>query len=795
MKAAIRNLLQKPGLNALVIVALALGLGANTAVFSVVNGVLFTPFAFEEIENLLIIRDTKLPQFPEFSVSPGNFIDWQKSATAFENMGAWSNTRFNLLEGSEPEALRGVFVTASLLPTVRVKPMIGRAFLPEEDQVGKSNVVILSHRLWQRRFASDAAVLGRSVNLSGRSYTVVGVMPPKQSFPNSDIDLWTPIAFDGATLQNHGSHYLGAVARLKNGVSFEKATGELETIARRLEEAYPNSNKGWGVKTIPLVEVSVGTVRQSLWILLGAVAFVLLIACANVANLLLVRSNARQREMAIRVAIGASRWQVMRQVLTESLMLSLLGGAAGLMLANWGIDALLTLAPTVLPRTQEIRLDATVFSFTFLISVATGLMFGLLPALQSSTPNLNDALKEGGRGSVTSRRRQRVRHILVVSEVGLSMILLVGAGLLIRSFNRLEQVNPGFDPRNALAVSMSLPSTKYAQEDDRRRFVSRVLEEVQSIPGVQAAGVGHVAPFNSDWVVSIIVDGRPRPAPGESLSTNYYSVTPQYFKAMGIPLKSGRLFADSDTKDSPRVAVISESFAKRLFPNEDPIGKRVILTQGPEAWREIVGIVGDVKHYGLDRETTLQAYEPFMQIPFSGLTFIVRAEGDLSSVSSAIRARVRSVDKDQPIITLRPMDEVVAASIGQRRFSTVLLTAFAGIALLLASVGLYGVMAYLVTQRTHEIGLRMALGAPRVNVLRLILGQGMLLTIIGLAVGLAGAFALTRLMGTMLFEVTATDPITFAGIPFVLAAVALLACYVPARRATKVDPIIALRYE
>jgi putative ABC transport system permease protein len=795
MKTAIRSLLKRPALNVLVIFALALGLGANTAVFSVVNGVLLRPLPFDEAENLLIIRDTKIPQFPEFSVSAGNFIDRQTQSTAFEGMGAWSNVRFNLIEGSEPEALRGALVTASLLPTVRVTPMLGRVFLPEEDQEGSSNVVILSHRLWQRRFGSDPGVLGRSVNLNARSYTIIGVMPPDQAFPNSDIDLWAPIAFNAAAKANHGSHYLGSVARLKAGVSLEQATAELETIARRLEETYPGSNKGWGVKTIPLVESAVGSVRVPLLILLGAVAFVLLIACANVANLLLVRSNARYREMAIRVAIGASRWDLMKQVLAESLLLSMLGGAAGIVLANWGIDALLALAPQALPRAQEIRIDTNVFLFTLLVSAATGLLFGLVPALQSSRPHLNDALKEGGRGSPGSRRRQQIRYALVVAEVALSMILLVGAGLLIRSFVQLGNVNPGFDPRNALTVSLALPSQKYPGSDERRQFVDRALEEMSSIPGVLSVGVGHVTPFTGDYVVGVIIDGVPRPAPGEIVNTNYYAVSPGYFKAMGIPLKRGRIFQTSDTKDSTRVAVISETFANRFFPNENPIGKRVHLTQGPEAWREIVGIVGDVKQYGLDSETTLQAYEPFAQMPFSGLTFVVRTQAEPTSIASTIRERVRKLDKDQPVTTLRPMDEIVDDSLSQRRFSTVLLTVFAGIALLLASVGLYGVMAYLVTQRTSEIGLRMALGAPRIHVFKLVLGQGMLLTIAGLVLGLAGASVLTQLMTTMLYEVTAKDPLTFAGIPAVLAVVALLACYLPARRATKVDPIVALRYE
>jgi len=795
MKTAARHLLKKPGFSLLVVFALALGLGANTAVFSVVNGVLLKPLPFEESENLVIIRDTKLPQFPEFSVAPGNFLDWQAQSTAFESMAAWSNTRFNLLEGTEPEALRGVFVTASLLPTVRVQPMLGRAFSADEEQEGRGNVVILSHRLWQRRFGSDPGAVGRSINLNAQSYTIVGVMPPKQEFPNSDIDLWAPLAINANMRSNHGSHYMGAVARLKNGVSIEKGSAELVTIARRLEETYPDSNKGWSVKVTSLIDQAVGGVRRPLLILLGAVVFVLLIACANVANLLLVRSNARQREMAIRIAIGANRRQVIRQILAESLLLSVLGGAAGIAIAKWGIDALLMLAPQVLPRTQEIRVDTTVLGFTLLMSIATGLVFGLIPALQASKPNLNDTLKEGSRGASSGQHRQRIRSILVVAEVALSLILLVGAGLLIRSFSRLQNVNAGFVPQNAIAISLALPQQKFPQDDDRRRFVERSLEEISTIPGVETVGISHSVPLVNDYVVSILVEGRPKPGPGERLSTNYYAVTSGYFKAMGISLKRGRPFNAQDVKDSPRVAVVSESFANRIFPGEDPIGKRVNLTQGSDAWREIVGIVGDVKQYGLDRETTLQAYEPYMHMPFSNMTFVVRSTTDPSSLFQSIRSRLRNVDKDQPLTSMKLLDQIVSESTGQRRFSATLLTAFAGVALILATVGLYGVMAYLVTQRTHEIGLRMALGAARTSVFRLIVGQGLVLTAFGLVIGLAGALALTRLMSSMLYETSATDPLTFAGIPIALALVSFFASYLPARRAMKVDPIVALRYE
>ena len=620
-------------------------------------------------------------------------------------------------------------------------------------------------------------------------------MPPKQAFPNGDIDLWAPIAINANMRSNHGSHYMGAVARLKRGTTIEKGLTELVTIARRLEEAYPDSNKGWSVKVVSLIDQAVGGVRRSLLILLGAVVFVLLIACANVANLLLVRSNARQREIAIRIAIGASRRQVIRQVLAESLLLSFLGGAAGIAIAKWGVDALLFLAPQVLPRAQEIRVDMTVLGFTLVMSIATGLIFGLIPAMQASKPNLNDTLKEGSRGASSGQHRQRIRNILVVAEVALSLILLVGAGLLIRSFSRLQNVNAGFVSQNAIAISLALPQLKFPADDDRRRFVDRSLAEISTIPGVETVGVSHSVPLINDYVVAVLVEGRPKPGPGERLSTNYYAVTSGYFKAMGISLKRGRTFTPQDAKDSPRVAIVSESFVNRIFPDEDPIGKRVQLTQGPDAWREIVGIVGDVKQYGLDQETTLQAYEPYTQMPFSSITFIVRSTGEPSVLFQSIRSHLRAVDKDQPLTSMKRLDQIVSESTGQRRFSAVLLTAFAGVALVLATVGLYGVMAYLVTQRTHEIGLRMALGAPRANVFQLIVGQGLMLTAFGLVIGLAGALVLTRLMSVMLYETSATDPLTFASISIALAFVSLFATYLPARRAMQVDPIVALRYE
>jgi putative ABC transport system permease protein len=567
----------------------------------------------------------------------------------------------------------------------------------------------------------------------------------------------------------------------------------MSAIASRLSQQYPDSNAGWGVSLFKMQEYESRDIKPALLVLLGAVALVLLIACANVANLLLARATARAREIAIRTALGASRWRVIRQLLTESILLALVGGGIGLLLAVWGVDLLLALAPEDLPRVNNGALDARVLGFTILITLLTGIVFGLVPALQSSRPNLNETLKEGGRG--TTGGHHRVRGALVVTEVALALMLLIGAGLLIRSFYRLQQVDPGFNPKNALAVTVSLPAKKYAEEDQQAAFFTQLIEKVSGLPGVVAVGATQSLPIQGDYVLGFNIQGRPPDAPGEEPTTNYYAVSPDYFKAMGIPLLRGRLFTERDKKDAPRVAVINETMAKKYFPDEDPIGKGINVTNGPERFREIVGIVADVKQYGLDRPTTAQTYEPFLQTPFSGMTLIVRTEGNPTALNAGVRGQVLSIDKDQPVSRSRSLEEVIAESVAKQRFAMLLLGIFAVVALILAAVGLYGVMSYAVTQRTHEIGIRMALGAQQKDVLKLVVGQGMILALIGVGVGIVASLLLTRVMTTLLFGVTATDPLTFLAIPLLLAAVALVASLVPARRAMKVDPMIALRYE
>ena len=793
LRYGIRMLLQNPGFTVVAVIALALGIGANAAIFSVVNAVLLRPLPYDDPSRLMILRENKLPQFPEFSVSPGNFLDWQKQNTTFENMAAVNGSAYNLITESEPERLIGARVTAGLFEMLGARPAQGRIFLDEEDQPGHETVAILSDGLWRRKFGADPGVIGQSITLNATSFTVVGIMPPTFQFPDRDTALWTPMAFNAGQAQQHGSHYLAVIGRLKPGATPEQANTEINTIAAQLAEQFPNSNTGWRANVFPMQEYDVRDIKPALLVLLGAVILVLLIACANVANLLLARSTARQKEMGIRTALGASRWRVARQLLTESVLLSLVGGCAGLLLARWGLASMIAMAPQDLPSIRNVTLDARVLGFTLVVSLLTGLIFGLAPALQSSSTNLNETLKEGGRGTTGSHHR--VRGALVVSEVAIALLVLVIAGLLIRSFYRLQQVDPGFNPRNALAIGVSLPGKKYPQDDQKSAFFTRLLERVSTLPGVTAAGVSQSLPIQGDYLLGFNIQGRPPVPPGEDLSTNYYAVSPDYFNAMGIRLLRGRTFTEHDNKDAPGVAVINEEMARRSFPGEDPIGKGINVTNGPERFRQIIGIVADVKQYGLAQPSTMQTYEPSLQNPFSGMTLVVRTDGDLGTLSGAIRSEVLAIDREQPLSRIRPLEQIVSESMSKERFLMLLLGIFAAVALTLAAVGLYGVISYSVTQRTHEIGIRAALGAQRKDVLKLIVGQGMMLALIGVGIGLVVAFAATRLMATLLFGITATDAFTFVAIPAILTGVALVSCLVPARRATKVDPMIALRYE
>jgi putative ABC transport system permease protein len=794
---ALRQLIKAPSFTIVAIITLALGIGACTAIFSVVNVVLLQPLDYRQPDRIVNIRETQLPQFPEFSVSPPNYLDWEKQTKSYEYLAAYAGSRINLTGDGEPQQLLAVKVTGHYFDVYGIKPVVGRFLLPEEDAQGKNHSVVLSYGFWQRVFGGARDVAGRAVQLNGEPYTIVGVAPLGFGL-TSKVDAWLPMAFkpDETASDARGGHYINVVGRLKPAVTVAQARAELEVIASQLAKQYPDSNKGWGIFMMPLQDYTVRDVKPVLYTLLGAVGCVLLIACANLANLLLARATARSREISIRAALGAGRARLIRQLLTESVVLAVCGGIAGVLLARWGLDALLALAPTSLPRITEIHLDFGVLLFSLALSIVTGLLFGIAPALLAARADVNEALKQGTRGSTEGGARGRLRSALVVIEVTFSLMLLGGAGLLARSFMQLTHVDPGFVPENATLLRISLPQKKYAEKDQQIAFANALLERIRNLPGVQAAGVTHSMPLVGDYVLGFNIEGRPHIDPADLPNTNYYAVTPDYFRAMGIRLVRGRVFTAQDDARAPRVAIINETMARQFFPNEDPIGKRMnITTNGPDAWREIVGIVGDIKQYGVDKATSAQSYEPFAQAPFTSLNVVIRANGSPTALLGALRPAVYSVDKDQPIGIIRPLEEIMAESIARQRFAMLLLTVFSSVALVIAAVGIYGVMAYNVVQRTGEFGIRMALGAQQRDVLQLVLAQGGKLIGLGLAIGLLATLAASRAMGSMLFNTSAYDPLTLASITFLLGAVALIACFFPANRATKVNPIEALRTE
>ena len=793
-----RMLRKQPGFSLIAVLTLALGIGANTALFSIVNAVLLRPFPYQAPERLMILRES-LSGGVNSTVSYPNFADWRAQNTAFDSIAAVrQNESFNLTGTAEPERLQGQLVSAKFFPTLGIKPLVGRDFLPEEDRLGATPTVILSYGLWQRRFGNDPSVVGQQLTLNSQSYTVVGITPPNFQF-GMEAGVSVPIGLQAERFRNRGSDPgTRVVARLKPNVSQQQAEADLNLIAARLEQQYPESNKGRRALVTPLHESFVGNVRQPLLILLGAVGLVLLIACANVANLLLVRASARQKEMAVRVALGASRATLVRQLLTESLLLAALGATLGIVLAFWCTSLIASQLPDGIPRLQEANVDAGVLIFTLAISLLTGLLFGLAPALQASRPNLNEGLKEGERGS--SGRRQWLRSVLVVGEVALTLTLLVGAGLLIQSFWRLLAVDPGFKAQNLLTMQVSVNNPDGQQIAN---FFDRLQENVRNLPGVTSVAVSNGLPFVGVNRPNFVIEGRPRPEPGKEVGGARYTVSPGYFQTMGIELLKGRLFTAQDNRDSQRVIVIDEVLARRHFPNEDPLGKR--LKQGSDSPSlEIVGVVRHVEQNGLEGQASnlAQFYTNFNQISLEGLpgnvrriNVLVRTEVEPLSLASVVRSQIAALNKDQAVFNVRTMEQAVAQSVATRRFSMLLLTVFAIVGLALASLGIYGLMSYVVAQSTREIGVRMALGAQVSDVLKLVIGQGMMLALVGVALGLVASLALTRAMKNLLFGVSATDPVTFAALALLLIAVALLACFIPARRATKVDPMIALRSE
>jgi putative ABC transport system permease protein len=797
IRYGIRVMLKSRGFTAAAVIALALGIGANTAIFSVVNAVLLRPLPYPDPERIVTVwQNLQASGGPEREyTSPADFNDWKEQGQTFEHMAAVVNWGPTMTGQAEPEQLRGAAISYDMFSVLGIEPALGRSFTREEDQPDGERVVILSNGLWRRRFGADPSLVGQTISLSGDSYTVVGIMPPGLKFPIINrAELWKPLSPALNKSCQRGCVVLRVIARLRPGATLESARSEMSTIASRIEQENPATNKGVGVTLIPLHEYVVGDVQLAVYVLFGAVGLVLLIACANVANLMLARAASRSKEIAIRTALGASRGRVIRQLLTESLLLAIIGGASGVLLAFWMVDILVAFSPEGTPRTDEIGIDGRVLAFSLATALLTGLISGLVPALQASTPNLNDALKEGGKGTQSGSHGRRARSILVVSEIALALMLLIGAGLLMKSFLRLQSVDPGFNPKNLLTAVISLPRASYP---DRPRFVAfyaQLLDRIKTLPGVQSVGAISNLPLGGGRTDSdFSIQGRPQPEPGEHPVAWYDSVTVDYFRTMGMRLLEGREFTERDNQDGPKVVIISEALARRYFPGEQAVGK--FLQFGEKNVREIVGVMGDVKQFGLETDARPSMWFSAGQIPDRGMYVVVRTSGDPAALASALRSEVWAIDNNLAVAEVAPMEKIVSESIAQPRFILLLVGFFAVVALVLAAVGIYGVMSYSVTQRSQEIGIRMALGAQASDVLKMVVWQGMALTAAGVAIGLAGAFAVTRLMGSLLYGVSATDPVTFGMIALILAGVALGASFVPARRATKVDPMIALRHE
>jgi putative ABC transport system permease protein len=804
LRYGVRMLLKKPGFTVVAVLALALGIGANSAIFSVVNAVLLRSLPYKDPGRLVIVWETNPLLLSDYlkthnEAAPANFLDWQTQNQVFENLAAFRWRDYSLTGGDAPEQVIGNSVTTNMFATLGVQPILGRDFLPEEGQAGKENVVILSHGLWQRRFGAAPDIIGQKISVNSRPFTVVGVMPQGFEFPRAAAEIWSPLAPDDDFKTNRRSHFLYTRARLKPGVTMEQAQAEMNIIASRLQQQYQDTNNQRGIRLASLSQESVAQIRPALLILLAAVGFVLLIACANVANLMLARAAARQKEIAIRTALGAGRLRIIRQLLTESVLLSLLGGACGLLLALWGIDLLLASMPRQfalgIPGWNKIGLDYRVLGFTLGVSLLTGILFGLFPAWQASKYDLNESLKEGGKSSASSSRK-RFRNALIVSEVTLALVLLVGAGLMMRSLFRLMDVKPGFDAQNLTTLQIALPQSQYGKDEQRVAFFEELTRSIKTLPGVESAATIDMMPMGgSGGTTSFLVEGRPAPPQGQYPEANARTSSPGYFQTMRIPLLKGRDFSEHDTAQSPFVIVINETMARKYWPGADPIGQRLLDPANRTPPAEVIGVVGDIKHFGLDDQAEEYIYTSSIQTPGNSMFVVARTATDPVSMTAALRREVRGLDKELPVFDIKSMNQRIIESTASRRLVMFLLSIFAVVALILASVGIYGVMAYAVTQRTHEIGIRMALGARRGDILQLVIRQGMLLVLFGVTLGLLVSFAVTRFMAGLLFGVKANDPLTLAGVSLLLAAIAFIACLIPARKATKVDPMVALRYE
>jgi putative ABC transport system permease protein len=792
MRYGWRTLLKKPGFTFVAIITLALGIGANTAIFSVINAVLLKPLPYKDGDRLVAVWG-RLKQVDQVELSPNELADYRERSRTFAQLAASERTNLNLTGSGEPVRLEGQAVTANLFPMLGIAPLLGRAFTDEEDRAG-ARVAILSYGLWQTRFGGRPDVAGQTVMLDGKPYEVIGVMPGAFQFPPpvtsyKSGEIWVPRSLETETRRD--AHNLFTVGQLSPGATFAQARGEMDGISRQRRQE--DSRREGGINLVPL-QAQVGRgLRPSLLLLAGAVGFVLLIACANVANLLLASASARQKEVALRLALGASRWRIVRQLLTESLLLSLLGGGCGLLLAVWGGEAIRALGADQIPRADQVAVDGAALGFTLLLAVVTGAAFGLAPAWQATRVDLNRTLKEGGR-SGSAAARQPLRNALVIAEVALSLLLLVGAGLMIKSFWRLLNVDPGFNPQRLLSIELSLAGDRYAEAAQRAAFYQQLLERLAAVPGVQAAAVVNHPPFSGRRGIDVFkIEGRPEPQGLEDLPlADSRVISPGYFRMMGIPLLQGRDFTGADANPAPQTVIVNQAFAERFWPGENPLGRRL---GNDDEWMTVVGVVGDIRQSGLDQEAAPHVYAPYLQTPLRRSGVLLRTSGEPLSLAAAVRAQVNEIDADQPIYNIHTMEELIAGSVSGRRLNLWLLAVFAATALALAGVGIYGVISYSVTQRTQEIGIRMALGARPGDVLKMIVKQGMIPVVIGMCAGLAGARALTRVMASLLFGTSATDPLTFALIALLLGLVALVACYIPARRATRVDPMAALRYE
>ena len=798
VRFGVRALVHSPIFSVVTVLSLALGIGANTAIFSVVNGLLLRPLPYPEPEQIVHVWHTppqqSFPGLDRFSVSPANYVDWKAQSSAFEQMAVYTYTGLSLSTSNDPLPVIGAAVSSDFFSVLRSNAVQGRTFTPDEERPGRDQVAVIGHGLWQRAFGANPNFIGQTLTLNSRSFTVVGIMPAGFEFPR-EAELWVPLAWDEKERQTRSIHDYLVVARLKQNVSLDQAQAEMSTISSRLEQQYPEENTGWGAVVIPLREDLVGDIRLALLVLFCAVGFVLLIACANVANLMLARGANRQKEIAVRIALGAGRARLIRQLLTESVLLAVTGGLLGLLLAVWGSKMLVQLGS--LPNSGDISIDTWALGFTLLVSFTAGILIGIVPALQFTRSSISETLKQGSGRTGGSPIRQHTRKALVISEVALSLVLLIGAGLMIRSFWKLQNVDPGFDTSNALTMSLILNPIRYSEPHQQLAFIDRSIEQIRAVPGVVSVGATSTIPLAGRGSTQpFSIEGRPTAAISEQPMAQTRYISPDYFKATGIPLRQGRFFSDHDRDNSVQVVIISEAMARLFWPGENPIGRRLTPSFHPEQGaREIVGVVGDIKTSGLDVDASAMMYLPYKQLARPFISFVVRTASNPESLVQPVTKAIYSIDKEQALTDVQTMDQVLIQSLSGRRFNMRLLLTFAGVALVLAAVGVYGVMNYTVTLRRRELGIRMALGAERSDVLRLVLRQGLALTLLGVGAGLISAYALTRLMASLLYGVTATDYLTFISVSAVLIAVGLAASYVPARRATKVNPTIALRTE